>query len=61
MTEVFNVRALGKQALSGLIIIHVTYKNSIPAASRTNFAHYKEQPVDATVYCPNNTKHKYNM
>ena len=32
MTEVFNIPALGKQALLGLIFIYVTYKNAIPAS-----------------------------
>jgi hypothetical protein len=32
MTEVFNIPALEKQALLGLIFIYVTYKNAIPAS-----------------------------
>jgi len=32
VTEVFNIPALGKQALLGLTFIYVTYKNAIPAS-----------------------------
>jgi hypothetical protein len=32
MTEAFNIPALGKHDLLGLIFIYVTYKNAIPAS-----------------------------
>lgn len=61
MAEVFNIPALGKQALLGLIFNYVTYKNQVSTSLRTNCVHYRDKPVDVTVYCPSHTKQIHHV